>query len=389
LRIVFVLTSEFPAEKAYGITTKKSMLACSDLTHEVFSISLPVSITEDLSSNFVQMVKFFEKNMLINFFLKISYLGYSNISNLSWILMEKFLIRSNKKNLKNLDADLFWCRDPKVALLLLKIFPLTNVVLEIHDPISPKVIKKIQQQKIQEKLILAPINSIISKSIISLNKKFKIVEAPMSIDSLLLQNSDQIQLFVNRLVERKKNNNLEVGYIGKFFPSGISKGYEDIINLALFNKVKKLHFKIQLIGGTTREVTHAGMLINDLGMNNMDINLGPHLPHDAILEFAKSLDVMILPKPRDTKYFGTPLKALESCALGRVVVAADCPVNRALFGDREFIFWYESENISSLIDAIERAVNDESLELKIEEEVKFASLHTWEKRVSQVLMTLD
>lgn len=365
------------------------MLACSDLAHEVFSISLPVDLVKDLSSNFLQMIKFFEKNRLIKFLLKISYTGYGKISILSWILMEKFLIQTNRENLKNLDADLFWCRDPKVALLLIENFPQINVILEVHNPISPKVMKKIRNCKNQEKLILAPINSMISNSIKSLNEKYSIVEAPMSIDSLLLQNSQQIKLFVNRLTERKKNNNLEVGYIGKFFPSGISKGYEDIIHLALLNKVKKLHFKMHLIGGTAREVAHAGVLINELGMNSRDINLGPHIPHDAILEFAKSLDVIILPKPRDTNYFGTPLKALETCALGRIVVAADCPVNRALFGDRDFIFWYESENISSLIDAIERAINDESLELKIQDEVNFASFHTWEKRVSQVLMTLD
>lgn len=388
MRILFLLTSEFPAEKAYGITTKKSMLACQKLGHEVLSISLPVVGVDEENKELLGMIRHFEKNKLIRVLLKISYSGYGKFSVLAWILMEKFLLKKNLRNIENLVPNILWCRDFKIALFLLKKFPDLNLILEIHNLISLKKIIKIQKNINTKKLILAPINTIILNHILSQKSDLKLVEAPMSIDSHLLQNELEVGSFIERFEERKANNQLSLGYVGKFFPSGFSKGYEDVINLALHNKNNQLNYKIFLVGGTLREVAHASNLIQDLGMNNSDLHLGEHMPHDEILEFSKSLDVIILPKPRDPNYVGTPLKALENCALGRVIVAADCMVNRALFEDKGFVFWYEAENVSSLVSAVESATNDKLLNLKILEEIQFARLHTWEKRVEQVLDTL-
>ena len=40
MKILFVVTSAFPTQKAYGVTTRESMLAAKNLGHKVYSLSL-------------------------------------------------------------------------------------------------------------------------------------------------------------------------------------------------------------------------------------------------------------------------------------------------------------------------------------------------------------
>ena len=92
-----------------------------------------------------------------------------------------------------------------------------------------------------------------------------------------------------------------------------------------------------------------------------------------------------MPEPRDPNYLGSPLKSYEACALGRILVVAECKINRDQFGDAEFIYWYRSKDVESLANIIELALKDDSLSKKILQQVDFASMYTWETRVRNVL----
>jgi hypothetical protein len=86
---------------------------------------------------------------------------------------------------------------------------------------------------------------------------------------------------------------------------------------------------------------------------------------------------------------GSPLKSYEACALGRILVVAECKINREQFGDAEFIYWYQSKNVESLANVINFALNDNLLDEKILQQIEFARLNTWEFRVESVLKELD
>ena len=102
----------------------------------------------------------------------------------------------------------------------------------------------------------------------------------------------------------------------------------------------------------------------------------------------KQLDVIVLPKPASQKYVGFPLKAIESIASGRVVVAAKCTVYEDIF-DQDFQpFWYTAGDSASLNMAIRQAVNEEGLKLKLNSGLNFALKFSWDDRTSRLLDAL-
>ena len=46
MKILFVVPSAFPTQKAYGVTTRESMVAAKNLGHQVYSLSLKSNYTD-------------------------------------------------------------------------------------------------------------------------------------------------------------------------------------------------------------------------------------------------------------------------------------------------------------------------------------------------------
>ena len=76
---------------------------------------------------------------------------------------------------------------------------------------------------------------------------------------------------------------------------------------------------------------------------------------------------------------------LEYCAVGKIIVAADNPLFRSLFGDSFQPFWYKSGDSQSMLSAIEFAISRPDLEKIIIAGVEYASKFTWSKRNSNIL----
>ena len=158
-----------------------------------------------------------------------------------------------------------------------------------------------------------------------------------------------------------------------------------MIDLAVFYKVNEVERLISVAGGLENEVKEVEKKLASLNLNSKNIEITGHLRHSDSLAKVESLDIVVLPEPRDPNYLGSPLKSYEACALGRILVVAECKINRDQFGDAEFIFWYRSESVESLANAIDFALRDELLCKKILKQLEFASRHTWEVRVKNVL----
>jgi glycosyltransferase involved in cell wall biosynthesis len=194
---------------------------------------------------------------------------------------------------------------------------------------------------------------------------------------------------VESIHHRPEEENFKIGYVGKFFPGGFSKGYEDLIDLAVFYKVNQVERKISVAGGLENEVREVEKTLASLNLNSNNIEITGHLKHSDSLAKVKSLDVIVLPEPRDSNYLGSPLKSYEACAIGRILVVADCKINRDQFGDAEFIYWYRSKNVESLANVIDLALRDKLLREKIIKQIEFAGRHTWEVRVKTVLEAIS
>lgn len=388
MKILFVVTSVFPTQKAYGVTTRESMLAAKNLGHQVYSLSLKSNYTDSDYDEITDSLNYLKVNKTINVLKNISFRSINYLSKAAWIIMQDLLLKFNYQAIYEIKTDLIWCRDERTAKTLRKLFPTTNMVVEIHANPKNRILNKLAKVSRKNSLLLAPINQNLM-DLLKVNYDFKKCIAGMSINSGSLANEEAVFEFVESIHHRSEEENFKIGYVGKFFPGGFSKGYEDLIDLAVFYKVNQAERKISVAGGLENEVREVEKKLGSLNLNSKNIEITGHLKHSDSLAKVKSLDVIVLPEPRDPNYLGSPLKSYEACAIGRILVVAECKINRDQFGDVEFIYWYRSKNVESLANVIDLALRDKLLREKIIKQIEFARRHTWEVRVKTVLEAIS
>ena len=384
MKILFVVTSAFPTQKAYGVTTRESMLAAKNLGHKVYSLSLKSNYSDSDYDEIANSLNYFKINKTINILKNISFRSTNYFSRVAWIIMQDLLLKFNYKAINKIESDLIWCRDERTAKTLRKLFPTTTIVVEIHTKPKNRILNKLVKVSKKNSLLLAPINQNLM-DLLKINFDFKRCIAGMSISSDLLANEEAVFKFMESINDRRKKEDFKIGYVGKFFPGGFSKGYEDLIDLAVFYKVNQVERLISIAGGLENEVKEVEKKAASLNLNSKNIEITGHLRHSDSLAKVESLDIVVLPEPRDPNYLGSPLKSYEACALGRILVVAECKINRDQFGDEEFIYWYRSKSVESLANVIDLALMDKLLCEKILKQIEFARRHTWEVRVKNVL----
>ena len=384
MKILFVVTSAFPTQKAYGVTTRESMLAAKNLGHKVYSLSLKSNYSDSDYDEIANSLNYFEINKTINILKNISFRSTNYFSRAAWIIMQDLLLKFNYKVINKIKSDLIWCRDERTAKTLRKLFPTTTIVVEIHAKPKNRILNKLVKVSKKNSLLLAPINQNLM-DLLKINFDFKRCIAGMSISSDLLANEEAVFKFMESINDRRKKEDFKIGYVGKFFPGGFSKGYEDLIDLAVFYKVNQVERLISIAGGLENEVKEVEKKAASLNLNSKNIEITGHLRHSDSLAKVESLDIVVLPEPRDPNYLGSPLKSYEACALGRILVVAECKINRDQFGDEEFIYWYQSKSVESLANVIDLSLMDKLLCEKILKQIEFARRHTWEVRVKNVL----
>ena len=384
MKILFVVTSAFPTQKAYGVTTRESMLAAKNLGHKVYSLSLKSNYSDSDYDEIANSLNYFKINKTINILKNISFRSTNYFSRAAWIIMQDLLLKFNYKVINKIESDLIWCRDERTAKTLRKLFPTTTIVVEIHAKPKNRILNKLVKVSKKNSLLLAPINQNLM-DLLKINFDVKKCIAGMSISSDLIANEEAVFKFMESINDRRKKENFKIGYVGKFFPGGFSKGYEDLIDLAVFYKVNEVERLISVAGGLENEVKEVEKKLASLNLNSKNIEITGHLRHSDSLAKVESLDIVVLPEPRDPNYLGSPLKSYEACALGRILVVAECKINRDQFGDEEFIYWYRSKSVESLANVIDLALMDKLLCEKILKQIEFARRHTWEVRVKNVL----
>ena len=384
MKILFVVTSAFPTQKAYGVTTRESMIAAKNLGHKVYSLSLKSNYSDSDYDEIANSLNYFEINKTINILKNISFRSTNYFSRAAWIIMQDLLLKFNYKVINKIESDLIWCRDERTAKTLRKLFPTTTIVVEIHAKPKNRILNKLVKVSKKNSLLLVPINQNLM-NLLEIDLDFKKCIAGMSISSDLLANEEAVFKFMKSINDRRKKENFKIGYVGKFFPGGFSKGFEDLIDLAVFYQTNQVGRLISIAGGLENEVKEVEKKAASLNLNSKNIEITGHLRHSDSLAKVESLDIVVLPEPRDPNYLGSPLKSYEACALGRILVVAECKINRDQFGDEEFIYWYRSKSVESLANVIDLALMDKLLCEKILKQIEFARRHTWEVRVKNVL----
>jgi glycosyltransferase involved in cell wall biosynthesis len=302
----------------------------------------------------------------------------------SWVILWKLILRSNREKINSQEADLFWIRD----FMMLSFIPnSSSVIYELHE-ILKKSRYKILRMKISNRTsILAPISQGIQDKLPLNILDSEIIRAPMGIESDYIETNCGVLDYLQRIksLEMNEYKGLKVGYVGKFSPSGYSKGIEDLLNLARLNLESARSYQISITGGSANEVVSVVNKLSDYGLTRKEVEVTGHISHPEAIRKMKHLDVLVLPMPVSKKYTGFPLKAIESIASGRIVIAARCKIYQDIFDEDFEPYWYQTGNAESLDLAIITALNDESLAERLAMGLEFSSRFTWDARTKKLL----
>ena len=384
MKITLIVKGRYPTEKAYGVTLTETIRSLLKLGHEVSVISIQSSYVNDQSlSKFYNQINFNE-NSFHKLLRQLAYKRTNFVSVLAWKCYWKMILNVNRNYVKKFNADLYWIRD----LNLVKYIPKTSsVILELHSIEKDFRLHKVLTSRKGMKIVIAPISKKIS-SAVSKNKALTSIElSPMGIDTDFSDKSSYLNAFLLRISELKQNNlaSLRIGYMGKFFPGGYSKGVEDLFSLARLNMENKLGYEISITGGDVNDLKKAEKLISEFNLNIAAIDIKGHVDHKVAMNLLKELDVIVLPQPRSSKYVGFPLKCIEAVSSGRIVIAADCGLYRDIFTEGFQPYWYDSRVSVSMNNAIISAINDPQLMANLSEGINFANNFSWDSRTIRLL----
>ena len=384
MKVSILLQGRFPTEKAYGVTTVGTIRSLLKLGHQVtvFSLEPDIQAVEEFGSKF--QLRHYRQNNLSKRLKFIAFSGMGLKSKVSWNLYWKITYLLNKHEILKERADILWIRD----FAMLSLVPRAkSLIYELHNPISRLEISILKMKTKNQKVILAPISLSIEDCIMAMENSFMIIRAPMGIESEYLEKNEGIQEYLQRVNFLKRNllKGTKISYVGKFSPNGYSKGIEDLLELAVLNKKQESNYKISIIGGTEKEMIAIRYQLKEIGLGEEDLEVSGHISHHEVIVKLRVEDVIVLPMPASKRYVGFPLKAIESIASGRIVIAARCKIYEDIFNQDFEPYWYEPGNATSMNFAINEAINDRALEDRLVRGVDFASRFTWDTRTIALL----
>jgi glycosyltransferase involved in cell wall biosynthesis len=386
MRVTFLILGKYPTQKAYGITTTETIRSLYEMGVEVTVFSIdPEDTVDPVTAKYTPA--YFIETTLSKIFKKLAFAGTGAISKISWRIYWRLTEGKNRQQILEINSDIFWVRDIQALRMVPK---KSRLVFEVHQLPNKNWNLRGWLERRPKGFVVAPISKQIEASLLELCPGISTCYSPMGIRiNQILGDEFDSQYFARFNTLRSDNfKGLRIGYVGKFFPNGYSKGVEDLIGLAILNRDLRLGYQISIKGGQSREVESLIEFALNQGLRTDEVVISGHMDHQlALAEMAKQ-DVIVLTCPSSPKYVGFPLKALESIATGRIVVAADCVAYRDIFNLDYQPYWFVQNDAASLANTILGAVTDPELSHRIRLGKEMASEFLWERRTRRILNAL-
>ena len=373
MRIAIVLNGRFPTDRAYGVTTGATYKELEKLGHKVIIYAFPNQAKIEVDFNF--KIETFSENLKSRIFRNLFSKNKGIASKILWKFYLMEYLDWVKQSIAMEKIDLLWIRDYNSIKITedLRI----KTLFEIHQKLDHQKILRIN--RIKDLLVVAPI----SKALISNTEEFKgrKVFAPMGIDENFLASKTDVANYCKNIKER---NIYTITYAGKLFPGNVSKGVETIIELSKIFKNQGINLRFKIVGGNKVELNKFSNLLKRNKVESYFKLIG-HVDHKEVPQYLKQSDFLILTKPSSPKYSGFPLKALEACSVGKLIMVEDCQIYRDIFEDKIFVLWFQQDKLKKILEDLEYYINRSDLDGFLLNNIEFSREFTWSKRTSRIL----
>lgn len=364
MKFVFGLSGHYPTQKAYGVTTTGTIQALKAQKHDI----LMVSRCE--TEHYVQQHWHFGKSIVLTFNKLLSNRATSTLVFPIW----QWLYSCIFLKLVPVTDQVVWLREPWVAFYLSRKKKYL-IVCEIHH--YPRKLNKLVFSRLQKEpsVVLAPI-----KEDMRTRLELRPVESPV------------VPMAVNRdflsIGERRDSNrslNGEIVVLGNLTNKYQRESFDNLLlQLKAFDDFG-IPINVKFVGRGVKEIENK----IEHRWKNAKFNFLGYVNNSEIPNLLKETDIGIIPYLENTYFEGTfPIKIVEYASTKNLILSTQTPCHTRLLSEKAV--FYELNSIDSLgILLREILVNKMHVADKIENAFKWAQRHTYEARVSNVLVSLE
>ena len=386
LRIAYVLGSQFPTSRAYGITTRETLEVLFDYSIEFRIFCLKSTYSDKDFEKIDDYVINMKIPLISKVFRFMSNYGNSKLNYLAWRLSVFLDLCYNISKIRRFTPNVVWTRDPFIAYIILKSFPEVKVILEVHESVGTIFYKKLSKFTRIKFFPINTENNIFLSELFKTNEKYEIM--PMGIRNQIKQSAKEIEDYAESLINLNKEI-FTIGYVGAFEPSGYSKGIEDLLNLAVYIQKHSLPYEVQLVGASISEFKKYNSIKDKLNLSDRYLKILPHMSHSEALVSMKQFEILILPAYKSENYMGMPIKLLEYLNSGKITFIGDCALYRNFLPLHLHPLIYPSSDPEKLFNFIQFFLGSGELNKILELSINFSLNFSWEKRTLKILEVIS
>jgi glycosyltransferase involved in cell wall biosynthesis len=374
MKILYLCSSRYPTEKAYGVTIGNTFQKFKETDHdsEIVVWGKPI---QDIYGNKILSIASHPIRLTKHFYsCKIP-----KISEIAFVINQLifgvyFLFTwSNKK-----EETILWTREPLTLIPHSLFSKNTQYLIEIHHPaskLSQRIIQFLCKKHNVKIIVLSETSAQYHSKIFT---KLPISVIPMGVPEKFFQSTDT-----------KKSDLFTVGYIGKGKSSGNDNLLYEVIHAAKILQ-SQLKIRYKFIGLEKDYKEKMISMLKDLEVESDYFIFVDHVDHNKIPGELGAFDVGLLPYG-ESKYNAErfPIKLLEYSAAGLPIIATDTLVHRDLL-NQEFTQFYSKDDPNKLAEAITKIkIKSEESQAMSESARKFAKKFTYDERVRKLLALIE
>lgn len=362
MNFTFVLTSRYPTEKAYGVTTSGSIEALQKLGYCVQVIS---------GSSMLQKQNYFKFHFFRNFAKK-----NSMLDQLSFKIRQLRFAFILVKNRNVQCSSVIWTRETALAFLLRIFAPRTQIVLELHQ--IPRKIDRLmlRSMKNASRVVLGTIRESIAYEIGLELGKFLVL--PMAVNEAFIKAGESASF-------PKNGNSIEnITYIGRQH-----NAHEELdIEYLLINLIKMLekfnNLTINIVG-----ISQSALLKIVEPEKLQRVKIFSNASRSEVLSILRESDIGIVIYP-DKRYYRSvfPIKIVEYASTRTHIVASNTTSNiEILKSDKATFFALEEKyGLQKSLEYVLKHLKE--VEKRTERAFEWSQEFTFEKRVIKVIQEL-
>lgn len=337
------LSTRYPTEKAYGVTTTETAKALRDAGNRVQivaprNLGAGVQITDSNESIRVVEVSVPAQEWLWKRYGS----GVPWAANSSFLVFRILFALTLRKHTKHSDLQALWVRDPLIALLAKGSMNKRRILLEIHRRpkwIDAWLIRILSRRHTQ---VLAFLTPQLEELLYPANTNARKVILPVGVsEDFFGPLTDSFQAFASPRVI--------ITYVGKGRSSGNDNNLEILIEAALLAEKRNLPYIFKLVGLESETIDYLREYSAKEGVSETFVTISGHIKHSKVTGELLTSDILVIPY-LDSEYYkdAFSIKLLEYAASGRPILASDTKAHRQVLGEDRASFFDPNDAISLL-----------------------------------------